>query len=112
LFRRDSLPSVSALVTKSSSTCLAFISHQIKDYGVSLLQQQGKMPSGGVFYMNPLFLLKDIRTGLMGVTKAAIARYLDAFAPLRFGGGRWGYCRGGSGPCQQPPLYNFSIRSF
>jgi hypothetical protein len=112
LFRRDSLPSVSALVTESSSTCLAFISHQIKDYGVSLLLLQGKMPSGGVFYINPLFLLKDIGPGLIAVTKAAIAPCLDAFAPLRFGSGNWGYCRGGSGPCQQPPLYNFSIRSF
>jgi len=79
---------------------------------VAIIGPTSKMPSGGVFYMNPLFLLKDIRTGLMAVTKAAIARYLDAFAPLRFGGGHWGYCRGGSGPCQQPPLYNFSIRSF
>jgi hypothetical protein len=73
---------------------------------------QGKMPSGGVFYINPLFLLKDIGAGLIAVTKAAIARCLDAFAPLRFGGGDWGYCRGGDRPCQQPPLYNFSIRSF
>jgi hypothetical protein len=79
---------------------------------VSLLLQQGKMPSGGVFYINPLFLLKDIGPGLIAVTKAAIAPCLDAFAPLRFGSGNWGYCRGGSGPCQQPPLYNFSIRSF
>jgi hypothetical protein len=70
------------------------------------------MPSGGVFYINPLFLLKDIRAGLIAVTKAAIARCLDAFAPLRFGGGNWGSCRVGSGPCQQPPLYNFSIGSF
>jgi hypothetical protein len=45
------------------------------------------MPSSGVFYMNPLFLLKDIRAGLIAVTKAAIARCLEAFAPLRFGGG-------------------------
>jgi hypothetical protein len=112
LFRRDSLPSLSALVTESSSTCLAFISHQIKDYGVSLLLPQGKMPSGGVFYINPLFLLKDIGAGLIAVTKAAIARCLDAFAPVPFGGGDWGYCRGGDRPCQQPPLYNFSIRSF
>ena len=57
-------------------------------------------------------LLKDIRAGLIAVTKAAIARCLDAFAPLRFGGGDWGYCRGGERPCQQPPLYNFSIGPF
>ncbi len=78
---------------------------------VPIIGPTSKMPSSGVFYMNPLYLLKDIRAGLMGVTKA-IARYLDAFAPLRFGGGRWGYCRGGSRPCQLPPLYNFSIGSF
>ncbi len=79
---------------------------------VPIIGPTSKMPSGGVFYMNPLFLLKDIRAGLMAVTKAAIARCLDAFAPLRFGSGDWGYCRGGSRPCQQPPLYNFSIGSF
>jgi len=62
--------------------------------------------------MNPLFLLKDIRAGLIAVTKGAIAGCLDTFAPLRFGGGDWGYCRGGDRPCQQPPLYNFSIGSF
>ena len=27
-----------------------------------------KMPSGGVFYINPLFLLKDIRAGLIALT--------------------------------------------
>jgi hypothetical protein len=70
------------------------------------------MPSGGVFYMNPVFLLKDIGAGLIAVTKAAITRCLDGFALLRFGGGDWGSCRGGDRPCQQPPLYNFSIGSF
>jgi len=78
---------------------------------VPIIGPTSKMPSGGVFYMNPLFF-KDIRAGLIAVTKAAIARCLDAFAPLRFGGGDWGYCRGGDRPCQQPPLYNFSIGPF
>ena len=71
---------------------------------VPIIGPTSKMPSGGVFYMNSLFLLKDIRAGLIAVTKAAIASCLEAFAPLRFGGGDWGYCRGGARPCQQPPL--------
>ena len=61
--------------------------------------------------MNPLFLLKDFRIGLISVTKAAIARCLDTFAPLRFGGGDWGYCRGGDRHCQQPPLYRACRKS-
>ena len=66
---------------------------------VPIIGPTSKMPSGGVFFMNPLFLLKDIRAGLIAVTKAAIAGCLDTFAPLRFGSGDWGYCRGRSAPC-------------
>ena len=79
---------------------------------VAIIGSTNKMPSGGVFYMNPLFLLKDMGAGLIAVTKAAIAGCLDVFTLLRFGGGNWGSCRRGDRPCQQPPLYNFSIGSF
>src|SRR4028118_2336626 len=79
---------------------------------VPIIGPTSKMPSGDVFYMNPVFLLKDIGAGLIAVTKAAIARCLDGFALLRFGSGDWGSCRRGDRPCQQPPLYNFSIGSF
>jgi len=66
---------------------------------VPIIRPTSKMPSSGVFCMNPLFLLKDIGVGLMTVTKAAIAGCLDTFAPLRFSGGDWGSCRGGDRPC-------------
>jgi uncharacterized protein (TIGR03492 family) len=79
---------------------------------VPIIGPTSKMPSGGVFCMNPLFLLKNIGAGLIAVTKAAIAGCLEAFALLRFGGGDWEYCRGADRPCQKPPLYNFSIGSF
>jgi uncharacterized protein (TIGR03492 family) len=36
--------------------------------GVPILGPTSKMPSGGVFYMNPLFLLKDIGAGLIVLT--------------------------------------------
>jgi uncharacterized protein (TIGR03492 family) len=52
---------------------------------VPIIGPTSKMPSGDVFYMNPVFLLKDIGAGLIAVTKAAIARCLDGFALLRFG---------------------------
>jgi uncharacterized protein (TIGR03492 family) len=36
--------------------------------GVPLVGPTSKMPSGGVFYMNPLFLVKDIWAGLIALT--------------------------------------------
>lgn len=36
--------------------------------GVPIIGPTSKMPSGGVFYMNPLFLLKDIGAGLIALT--------------------------------------------
>lgn len=36
--------------------------------GVSIICPTSRMPSGGVFYMNPLFLFKDIKEGLIGLT--------------------------------------------
>ncbi len=35
---------------------------------VAIIGPTSKMPSGGVFYMNSLFLLKDIRAGLIAVS--------------------------------------------
>jgi len=35
---------------------------------VPIIGPTSKMPSGGVFYMNPLFLLKDIGSGLIALT--------------------------------------------
>ena len=36
--------------------------------GVPIIALTSKMPSGGVFYMNPLFLLKDLGAGLIALT--------------------------------------------
>ena len=36
--------------------------------GVPIVGPTSKMPSGGVFYMNPLFLVKDIWAGLIALT--------------------------------------------
>jgi len=36
--------------------------------GVPMIGPTSKMPSGGVFYMNPLFLLKDLEAGLIALT--------------------------------------------
>ncbi|MEG3958135.1 hypothetical protein [Microcoleus sp. herbarium2] len=74
---------------------------------VPIIGPTSKMPSGGVFYMTPLFLLKDIGAGLIAVTKAAIARCLDAFAPLRFRSGDWGDCRGGDRHARNRPYIIF-----
>lgn len=36
--------------------------------GVPIIGPTSKMPSGGVFYMNPLFFLKDVGAGLIALT--------------------------------------------
>lgn len=36
--------------------------------GVRMIGPTSKMPSGGVFYMNPIFLVKDIGAGLIALT--------------------------------------------
>lgn len=36
--------------------------------GVPIIGPTSRMPSGGVFYMNPLFFLKDIKEGLVSLT--------------------------------------------
>jgi len=36
--------------------------------GVPIIGPTSPMPSGGVFYMNPLFFLKDVRAGLVRLT--------------------------------------------
>lgn len=36
--------------------------------GIPIIGPTSQMPSGGVFYMNPLFLLKDIGAGLIALT--------------------------------------------
>ncbi|WP_377475866.1 MAG: hypothetical protein P2A85_23935 [Microcoleus anatoxicus] len=80
--------------------------------GVQMIGPTSKMPSGGVFYMNPIFLVKDIGAGLIALTWQQLRAVVKTFVSLRFSCGHWGYCSCRDRPFDRSPLYNFSVRSF